>query len=221
MITCIKSKTFIDQYGGLYFDVSCEKDTGEVIEKRLAAEDYLDLFRNSVEQEEYREIVKLPPEVVWASQTVKQDTFKAVIIYPAKKRPMFFMGQIFPEVPFPALCAFVTVENGVRTGTMLFALKKPDLDAKLCVYPFGNVSSSNGSCCFGNISCEHMKNASEASKILDRFLEGETNSDYYSAISTNGGYDSQGELLEYLKDKNVFPKKLLKERNETVKSLFE
>ena len=52
MVNRITSRTYVDEYGVLYFDVAMEKDDGSVQEKRLCAEDYFQLFQKGTVAQE-------------------------------------------------------------------------------------------------------------------------------------------------------------------------
>lgn len=207
-ITSISSQTFIDETRALYFDVKVTTDDGACVEKRISLEEYLDLWQEGTKKvEEYREVVRLPEEVVWCAQGENRDDFKAVIMLPEKVRPVFYVGQIVPNVPFPALCAYVEVRKGERIGTRLYAVKEKGEDAELFRYPYGNVSSHDGSCCFGNIQVTGIRDATEAVKVLDAFLEGETNGDLFNGNVAK--FKTQSEAYESLRGKKKFPKGLL------------
>lgn len=207
-IESISSQTFTDELGYLYFDVKVKRTDGSEEEKRLSLEDYLILFQEGTKKTtDYREVVKLPKEVSWAAQGENRDDFKAVVMLPEKVRPVFYMGQIIPDVPFPALCAYVEAKNGERARTRLFAVKELGMDAELFRYPFGNVSSIDGNCCFGNIHVTGLRDAGDALKILNAFLEGETNGDLFGG--NVAGYLNQADIYEDLRGKKKFPKRLL------------
>ena len=217
----VSSQTFFDEVGAMYFDTRIEREDETVVEKRLSAEDYFDMFQSSVKKgADYREVVRMPKEVVWAAQAQEADTFKAVVVLPAKVRSVFFCGQIL-QVPYPALAAYVSVVDGVRRDTRMFALCGEGPDAELCAYPFGNVHSGDGGCCFGNIVVSGIKNAAEATKVTDAFLDGEVNGDLWGFTEAMGekGIKSQADLYEFLKGLKEFPMELLAKRHKSLKSL--
>lgn len=212
----ISSRTFVDEWGMLCFDVEVEEEDGSIMAKRLSVDDYLCLFQESVQKKKsYVAVPRLPKEVVWAAMTDEPDTFKAVILLPEASRPVFYCGQIIESVPFPALCAFVEVEGGRRMNTKLFAIKTMEKNAELFRYPFGNVSQ-DGRCCFGNIVVDKLRDAGESLRVTEAFLTGETNNDLWESI---GNYSSQGNLFEDLHGKKRFPKNLLKKVGMTVQDL--
>jgi hypothetical protein len=210
----ITSETFVDDWNLLSFDVRIEAEDGTVTEKRLSAADYLDMFQSGVKQvKTFVEVPRLPEEVVWAATADEQDTFKAVIVLPEAKRPVFFCNEIIDNIPFPKLCFYVRVEGGVRKETSLFAVNKKGL---LCHYPFGNVYDS-GDCCFGNIIVQDVRNAAEALKVADAFLTGETNDHLWNPI---GKFELQGDFYEALQGKKAFPERYLRKLDgTTVKDL--
>ena len=217
----VSSQAFFDEIGAMYFDTRIEFADKTVVEKRLSAEDYFDLFQSSVKSGvDYREIVKLPKEVVWAAQSQERDTFRAVVVLPAKVRSVYFCGQIL-QVPYPALAAYVSVINGVRRDTRMFALCGEGPDAELCAYPFGNVHSGDGGCCFGNIVVSGIQSAAEATKVTDAFLDGEVNGDLWGYTEARGekNIKSQSDLYEYLKGLDRFPEELLAHKHQSLKSL--
>ena len=217
----ISSQSFFDEVGAMYFDASIELEDGTVVEKRVTAEEYLDMFTDSVKRgDDFREVVRLPKEVAWAAQGEERDTFKAVVTLPAKVRPVFYARQIL-QVPFPPLAAYVKVEGGVRKDTKFFAADGEGPDAGLYVYPFGNVYGSGGGCCFGNIVVSGISSAAEATKVTDAFLDGETNGDLWGATEamTEKGIKTQGDLYEFLKGLKEFPMELLAPMHQNLKSL--
>lgn len=209
----IISKTYFDQLGNLFFDVAVHEN-GTIVEKRIPAEDYLALFKDSLRSEE--KFIKIPklPENIMAAQvsSMREDTFQAVVLYKAERRAFCFMGQHY-LIPMPALIAQIHVEKGVRKKTCLFALTtdEPKQDTPLMYYPFGNVSDS-GLCCYGNIVVKEMNNVLYAPAVLDAFLYGDTNGDHWHEKKVKKG-TSQGDLVELLAKRKTFPTKWLVESN--------
>ena len=207
----IVSKTYVDEIGNLFFDVSM-KNGDMLIEKRLSVEDYLGLFEEyTTEQEEFRELPRLPEEILKARvSNMDESTFNAVVEYPAGKRAFSYMGEHM-LLAFPAIISFIKVEKGVRTDTHVFCIKQEDIGKEkpiLYYYPFGNVSS-DGSCCYGNISVSGVKDVCAAPSVLDQFLLGETNNDLWGSKFTNSGAKTQGELIEKLRKMEDFPEEWL------------
>lgn len=205
----IISKTHFDSLGNLFFDVSV-RDGDTVTEKRLGAEEYLALFKNSLRnQETFTRIPRLPESVPAAYVSSRGgDTFRAVVLFKAQKRPFLFLNQHY-LLPFPALIARIVVIDGVKREMQLYALAtdEPTEDTPLMNYPFGNVNST-GSCCFGNIVVKALKDVTMAPKVLETFLCGETNNDYWDCWKAKG-MKYQGDLVEFLSEKETFPVNLL------------
>lgn len=205
----IISKTHFDSLGNLFFDVSV-RDGDTVTEKRLGAEEYLALFKNSFrDKETFTRIPRLPESVLAAYVSSRnEETFQAVVLFKAQKRPFLFVGQHY-LLPFPALIARIVVKDGVRREMQLYALAtdEPTEDTPLMNYPFGNVNSTGG-CCFGNIVVKDLKDATMAPKVLETFLCGETNNDYWDCWKAKG-MKYQGDLVEFLSREETFPANLL------------
>jgi len=205
----IVSKSFVDELGNLYFDVSYYDSDGTVIEKRIPAEQYITLLENNCAvKETFIKVPKLPEEVLACKvSTENAASFDAVVFMKASKRAFCFCGQHF-LVPFPALIAHVVVRDGVKREMKLFALAtdEPTDETPLLQYPFGNVGDTGG-CCFGNIVVKNITSVEKAVDVLDAFLCGETNGDLYR--SQNSEKLSQGKLVEGLVGKEVFPVELL------------
>lgn len=219
----MSSKSFTDEHGELYFDVSLKKENGTVVEKRLSVSQYIDLFmQNSVEKETFVVVPQIPKEVIACRlSNNSESSFDAVVLYPAAHRAFAYYGQHF-LLPFPALIAKISVRKGVRTQTSLYALStdKPTDETPLMRYPFGNVNS-RGNCCYGNIEVKDVESVAHATDVLDAFLFGETDNDYYEEQNAQGL--KQGELIEMLRNLKKFPAKLLipLEQNITVGKLKE
>lgn len=209
-MTIIKSVSYVDSRGKLFMDVIYNAGD-RVIEKRIGIEDYISLFTENVVQREKEKFIAVPqiPEEVKkiCISSKRENTFKAVVLYPEKKRPFSFEG-IPMVIPYPALLAYIYVKDGCSRELRIFALKTdaPGQEEILMEYPFGNCRSS-GETCMGNILVEGIKDGSEALRVLDAFLMGTTNNDLYHSQNTAGL--SQGALIELIKKKNKFPKKLL------------
>lgn len=212
----IISKSVTDDFGNLMMDVTIKSD-GEILHKVIGVEDYLQMFSKNIENKaHFVEVPRLPETVVSAyMDSERADSFKAIVRYPAEKRAFSFMGQQM-LLPFPALHARIVVEKGVRKETQLYAIK--DLDAKepiLCQYPFGNVNSYGGGCCYGNIVIQNLKDVSYAPSVLDAFLFGETNNDLWGSKRVKNGagafFETQGDLIEALKGLDSFPEEWLVE----------
>jgi hypothetical protein len=207
----IISKTFLDTLGNLFFDVSYRTEEGTLIEKRLAAEDYLDLFKSSVSRTEtFISIPRLPENVLSAKiSDLDRDSFEAVVFLPAKKMQFLYMNQHF-LLPYPALVAKIKVVKGERAGMWLFALdtNKPSETSVLYHYPYGNVWES-GYCCFGNIRSSYTISLSNVFDVLDDFLMGETNGHLWDSSRVKNKYESQGALVEAVSKMEKFPKRLM------------
>lgn len=206
----IISKTLCDECGNLLFDVTIRKD-GEVMHKLLDAEDYLQMFRESVDKKkELVRIPRLPATVVGAKvDPERQDTFEALVKYPPERRAFKYMGQHM-ILPFPALLAKVEVEKGVRKETCLYALGEDweSEEPTLYRYPYGNVGNV-GHCCYGNIVCDGIRDVTLAPSVLDMFLYGETNNDLWGSDKVKGakekGISSQSDLIETVRDMETYP----------------
>lgn len=208
-----------DEYGKLYFDVSYNDPSGSIIEKRLSSEDFTDLIEGSVrKQEVFRVIPRLPEEVVWAAIGSAPDTFQAILVVPESVRPVYYMGQILENIPFPRLCMHVQVTAGHRMDSNLYALDgKAGGNAELLWYPYGNCTASTGRTCFGNIVVDNIKGPEESRKVLEAFLEGATNGDLWNGF---GGFESQADLYEAVKGKKKFPIKKLPKLGITLDDLI-
>ncbi len=203
---CIKAESYVDQLGNLFFDVSyIEDDT--VIQKRVPVEEFISLFKTNCKNEDaFISIGKIPESVIHSEiSTNRNDTFHAVVFLRSHKRAFSYYGKHF-YIPFPAMMSVISVCKGVRQSTYLFALgtDEPTVDTPLMHYPFANVNAG-GHCCFGNIVCENIKDVSGAPAILEDFLCGDTNDDYYSASERNSEKLSQIEILEAIQKMDSFP----------------
>ena len=222
MIKSITSTAIVADNGELLFDVSVLHDDGSVIEKRMDINDYLGLFQNSVEEKyTYMEIPKLDDYIIKASVVPgKDDCFKVVGVLEAQKRQfcmkeLGFMGLL----PYPRLIFFLNIHKGARKEFLLFALDEGEInpETKLYFYPFGNVGRA-GNCCFGNIHSEGKITINESVKIVEDFINGETNSHLYT--NQNALRLKQGELIEYIKNRETYPRELLLDSGNTVDILF-
>ena len=114
--------------------------------------------------------------------------------------------QLFNNTAIVIACIIVV-------GVVIFALDtdEPTSESKLFHYPYGNVRES-GSICFGNITLK-VKDIADAPKVFDDFLCGKTNNDLYHTQNTRGF--SQGELVSYVENLEVYPKELLLKNGKT------
>jgi len=176
----------------------------------------LDAFRqlleaNTKEKEEFREFPKLPKEIAYSRvSNIKENSFDAIVIYPAEKRAFKYMGEQM-LIPFPTVVAYIEVRDGVRRKTTLRCMKKKDIgkpDASLFYYPFGNVGT-DGQCCYGNIVVDGLKDVTSAPNVLDMFLFGETNNDLWNQDHTKAKAKSHGEFVEMIRKEDKFPEKWL------------
>lgn len=217
----LESKTYTDEVGELFFDVSCQDGTRR-IEKRLALDEYISLFvRNFKNDEKYVcfDRASIPRSVVWAKvSSEKPNSFEAVMVFEGKKRPFLYMGRGM-VIPYPPFAAKVKVVNGIFQGMRLFALKTAqewcgDLQSlgrtPLAHFPYGNVGGS-GDCCFGNISVSGITGLSDAQKPVEQFIAGETNDHLWDPVKCSGRYKCQAELIESIAKCDSFPSEVLKE----------
>lgn len=218
----IDAKSYVDQLGNLFFDVSYTE--GDVlIQKRLPVEEYLSLFRTNCKNEEtFVSIGKVPESVIHSEiSTVRNDTFHAVVFLKAHKRAFSYYGKHF-YIPFPAMIAVISVRGGVRQHTYLYALgtDEPTPDTPLMHYPFANVGSG-GHCCYGNIVRNNVKDVTDAPAILEDFLCGDTNDDYYSSSERNSENLTQIQVIEAIQNMDSFPVSyLVSHSNGTVNDLL-
>lgn len=205
----IDASSMVNAAGKLVFRVSV-KEGDTLMEKTISAEDFVELLSSSTKEEgTLMPIPKLPAQVVSAKQDVNNaSSYDVVIVYPAAKRAFSFVNQHF-LLPFPALCCKASVRNGVRKNVKIFSLPTdhPTPDTLLTKYPFGNGGNADGKCCYGNIVVDGLSNIENCCNILDAFLAGKTNGDLYH--NNVKGFTSQGKFVEFLMDKEVFPKDLL------------
>ena len=209
-----KASSVIDKYGRLYFDI-CFKKGEQITEKRVEPQKLAEILLGSIREEmRFIEIPQVPSCVKKARIATdgRPDSFEAVMVYPAQKRGFSFMGNLF-FIPFPTLVMKVTYVKGVRKEVVIFALDtdEPTSESKLFHYPYGNVRES-GSICFGNITLK-VKDIADAPKVFDDFLCGKTNNDLYHTQNTRGF--SQGELVSYVENLEVYPKELLLKNGKT------
>lgn len=204
----INATSEVNGAGKLVFRVSVKE--GDVLkEKTLNVKDFIKLLDMSLEEGDFVEIPKLPPEIVSAKQDIANpSSYDVVIVYPAAIRPFAIAGEHM-MLPFPALCCTAKVRDGKRRDTRMFSLPcdNPTKDTPVTKYPFGNGGSEEGNCCFGNIVIDDIADIRNACNILDAFIFGRTNGDLYNGNVK--GYTSQGEFVSYLRELDSFPTELL------------
>lgn len=205
----IKTTSYVSESGDLFFDVTYLSEDGTVMEKRVPVEVFAQmLLGNLVEKETFVTVPHLPEEVkACRISTMGSNSFDAIVVYKAQKRAMSFYGQHY-YLPYPALVGVVSVRNGIKRGCEIYALPTDDPveETPLMQYPFGNVRR-DGSTCYGNILVNDIKGVSDAHKVLDAFLCGDTNDDLYHNQNTE--HLSQGKLIEKLLKKETYPVELL------------
>lgn len=214
----MKSTAFIDAVGNFYFDVSIT-DHGVTTEKRLTVDDYVNMIKSSeLKVENYITVPKVSDCVYDLKMTPSGDSFTAVVVLPAMVRPFCYLGKHL-RIPFPPLICKIEVKMRERKETFLYALDtdNPSLDSPLFHYPFGNVDS-NGHCCFGNIRT--TPDVARPETILNAFLCGETNEDYWNPGKCNAREASQGDLLRRIMDTDIYPQQLLAKCGKTVADLL-
>lgn len=206
------SKLKTDALGGVYMEVSMKNANGEVICKNLDIEDYTNLLKKNVavKKEEYIDVPSIPGYIKHLKLGVAnpQLNFVAWIVIPGQVRGILF-NKIPFIVPFPALLARVTVNDGYHRGTKLYALDSadPKKGDNIYYYPYGNCGQ-NGGCCYGNIKLPKLTGYEEVKEILETWLNGETNNDLYES-NRNKENLSQFDLYNMVKGKEEYPKELL------------
>lgn len=214
----IVSKSFVDQLGNLYFDVSY-RDGDELIEKRVPVEEYLALLDGNVRvQESLVTIPKLSENVIAAQiGSIDKSSFKSLSVYKADKRAFAIAGEFF-RLPFPALLMYARVRKGARQEVSIFALDtdEPTNEACLYHYPFGNVYEG-GDVCMGNIVSEDITSIASVDRIFDDFICGVTNEHLYKMQNKLGL--TQLELVKYIEKMDVFPTDLLVPTGTSLKGL--
>ena len=204
----ITSKSYVDEQGNLYFDVSY-KENDTVIEKRVSVETYLSLLDGHVrEQERFVTIPRLSDNVLAAQIGVEdKSSFSSLSAYKAENRAFAIAGEFF-RLPFPALLMYVRGHKGVRQGVSIYAhdTDSPTDESQLYHYPFGNVYD-DGRVCMGNIVSDGLSDLSTVDKVFDDFICGVTNEHLYGMQNKLGL--TQLELVKYIEKLDKYPTDLL------------
>lgn len=207
-------------------------DCGQVIQKRVTFEDYLEALNGSVtEGEEFATLGTLPKGYFngAVAKTANSKAVRVSVVVPAGVRPLFFQNEEY-MVPFPTLVFFgESNKDGRWVETRCFAIKGdgtfPTGKEKLLNYPFGNVYDS-GQICWGGNNLPPAQSMADMDALVALFLGSPTNNDLWRqerfcvALDDAPYLSSQRALLEELKEKKSFPTELLKSVGKMLKDLI-
>lgn len=189
-----------------FVDLVIEKDNGMVEQKRIVYEEFFNILSlATIETSNGVPVGRLPKG--FYDGVIQGDAlnFSLVVVLPAEVRPINYFGDLF-MVPFPALAFQFTVDAGNLTVSKLYALDTslPNPESVLYHYPFGNVYS-DGKICWGMNVLNKLPSKQAIDTVVAAFFSAETNDDLY----INSKYKTQRALIESLKGKQTFPRKLL------------
>lgn len=197
------SETLTDSTGNVLFRVALTNDDGSVMTKTLTPESFIKLIQNGCTQELcYMHLGKLPEGYIDCS-VADERSFRILIKVPAEKRLLVHTSGHY-QIPFPDLVFYLYVKNGLVQKFRCYAMKRDTL----YFYPFGNVSA-NGEICMGNISCTDIT-LNKTMDVIENFLGGKTNNDYFSPKNKVNNSYSQQTMLEKLSKMDAFPQRWLK-----------
>lgn len=189
--------------------------------KTLSVPTFIHLLRSAEEDVALKRIGKLP--LGFLDGAVTEDQMEAILHVPGAKRPFKYFGSTY-VIPFPDLVFHFKSGAGKVVKSHVYALKgKPNGNAVLYHYPFGNVYE-DGRICWGRNILPDVSCLKEFEQCVLLFFSADTNDDLYSrpTVELNGKKQQldQRSLLEYLKDRDTFPKELLsKSGNRTINTI--
>ena len=215
----LKSEAKVDKCGHVYFRVSY-MDGDALIQKDLSLADYRRVINESVEEEtSWVDVPRIPCMVYKAQVSSKgeMDGYRVLLYVKEQKFPFSYAGNIM-RLPFPSLMFYLEVKGGVIRERKVFAVKDEFIcpNSELYFYPFGNVYE-DGRICMGNINVS-LPTMQDSEKFVDAFIEGRTNSDL-ARMKNSMGY-TQTELIEKVREKEVYPKEYLYPFGKKVKDIM-
>ena len=193
----IEAKSFIDEDGNLFFDVSFQ-DGKELIEKRVSVSTFIALLDGNIrEEEKYVVFPKLASNVYVAKiSSSDKSSFDCLCIYKTEKRAFSIAGELL-RIPFPALLMHTRIRQGARNELHIYALDTDEPNDRSLVYeyPFANVYK-DGSVCMGNIVSRSI------SSIKSRADSG-TASNNFSLSTPNASSPSSANAVPDIKAANI------------------
>ena len=214
----IEAKSFIDEDGNLFFDVSFQSGR-ERIEKRVGVATFLTLLDDNIrEEEKFVSYPKLSANVYAAKISCSdKSSFDCLCIYKAEKRAFAIAGEFF-RIPFPTLLMHTKIRKGSRNEMHIYALDtdEPTEQSLVYEYPFANVFK-DGNVCMGNIVSKKVSSIKDVDRIFDDFVCGITNDHLYHMQNKMGL--TQLELVKYIEKMDTYPKELLLGNGKTLRAL--
>lgn len=159
-----------------------------------------------------------------------KNNYQILIEIPGKIRDFKYLKQEIHfegKVPFPSCVMFFEINNSTIVNSKAFALREPIFseETQLYNFPFGN-TYSDGNICWGSAEKEKIKKPLDLISCISSFMNSTYNGDlfYSSAFNYNfnpdllkGNFIS---LLNFLKDKEIFPKELLVKNEYSIEQIL-
>lgn len=187
----------------------------DVKEERLVTIDSLmKAFGSSIIKEtEMVPLGRMPFGYFDGAIRMEQGKFSAevVAVLPASKQIVTYEKTKY-DICMPSLVFSFKVQEERLAETKVFTIKDdiPKEKSRLYRYPFGNVFDS-GSVCWGNNCIPRIKDLKGLEMIMTLFIQSPCNDDLYNSEKCIGVKELPlRQLLQNLKDKNVFPEEYLR-----------
>lgn len=145
---------------------------------------------------------------------------KTAVFFDEGIRRIIYEDSIY-EIPIPNLLMIHSVTQNGCVSTKLFCVAKNMTQKKvtelfeignlpkLYHWPFSNVSSKNGSVCYGNNNIRKIEKLSDLDILPIIFFDSALNGDYYYSGRTTLKKETIRELLDTLNGKKEFPYEIL------------
>lgn len=131
-------------------------------------------------------------------------------------------GSWDSKIPFPP-CLFVfNVKEELIKDAYLFSLRTANvfLTDQLYCFPLGNVYIEDGKICWGEVALPKITKPTDLTSVITLFFDSRFNGDLADGYIPMSNVNSFNSLVNNLKDKNIFPDNLLKNRNENFETMI-
>ena len=160
----------------------CNDELGTRKIKYVSAEDFAGSIKAGIYSKGCCTIGKIPTGYYNASIGIEKKGFDcaAILILPKRMQRITYMQTMY-EMELPALVFAFKVEESKVKETHVFCVKENEPSAKSVLYrfPLGNVSSGNGSVCWGGNQLPQVTCLKDLDVIMTHFLSCPFNSDHY------------------------------------------
>jgi len=148
----------------------------------------------------------------------------------ARKR-IFRYGDTENNIPFPyCFFAFIIKNKHIYKTYMYTSVRSLELETdRLYHFPYGNVYS-HGEVCWGCVNLPEIRKPMDLVGVVNTFFSSNFNGDLFENYSFRHPekyedgelrIDSLYKMIEYVKNKDVFPTEMLNESDITLKNLIE